>query len=175
MNLRQLVGKKVIRTKPYMDKNLIHVESLLVSNDRVVELPDYSFCDCHTTMIEVLEVVQDTPIVKIRGRKGNVNQEFDDGYIRSISGEYDDDNWKDITEVYPCMNKFESEIKKEKENKFIKRMLTTLDYLYARPHDFPDAVLGSIIHNMLDKSSMYFGKDLKEDINKKNATQDVEG
>ncbi len=165
MNLRDLVGKKVIRTAPYMDENIIHSESLLVSNDRVVEIPDYSFCDCHTTMIEVLEVVQDTPIVRIRNRKGNVNQEFEIGYIRAISGEYDDSCWKDVSEVYNHMQQHESKIKDE----ILRRVLMP----YIPPFQFDgyreygsSCGMGILHHNMLSNSNFRYKQNTKEDSEK---------
>lgn len=105
MNLRKLVGKKVIRTKPFMDKRIIVNNFHSFAKEKVVEIPDYKFCDCDDVIIEVVEVVQDTPIIEV----------FKDGrsYFKSISGKYDDDNWKDVTEVYKrideiCMESFKN-------------------------------------------------------------------
>lgn len=110
MNLRELVGKNVIRTRPFIDKNL--VININKSNE-VIENFDYSFCDCYDVKIKVIDVVQDTPIVKITSR-GNLS------YIRPISGKYDDCNWKDVTEVYKRIDEINA---KELEN-FIQKLVS---------------------------------------------------
>lgn len=101
MNLRKLVGKKVIRTKPFMDKRIIINNSHSFAKEEVVEIPDYKFCDCDDGIIEVVEVVQDTIIAKVSK----------DGcsYFYFISGKYDDDNWKDVTEVYKRIDEIRME------------------------------------------------------------------
>lgn len=124
MNLRQLVGKKVIRTKPVVDKEVVTEGGLLMpSVDKVVEIPDFSFCDCHDTMIEVLDIIQDTPIVKVRVRKGGAAQEFSTGYVRAITGQFDDNNWKDVTEVIDFVDKQNTAIKNDFQQEFMNRML----------------------------------------------------
>lgn len=114
MNLRNLIGKKVIRTKPIMEKEIVTSRIPFIGEEsKVVEVPDYTFCDCHETIIEVLDVVQDTPIVKVRVRQGGAGQKFDDGYVRAICAEYDDDNWKDITSVVNRVDAENAVIKKQ--------------------------------------------------------------
>lgn len=105
MNLRRLVGKKVIRTSPFMDKDIIKVsQNNIVYSDEVVMLPDYSFCECDEVEIKVLKVVNDVPIVRIKTEKQM--------YVRPISGEYDDDNWKDVSDVYDEVKKLYAEQEK---------------------------------------------------------------
>ena len=118
MNLRSLVGKKVIRMKPVVDKDVVTEKGILTTQDKVVEIPDYTFCDCHTTLIEVLDVIQDTPIVKVRVRKGGAGQPFTDGYVRAITGQYDDNNWKDVSEVVDFVDKQNAAILNERMSDF---------------------------------------------------------
>ena len=101
MNLRKLVGKKVIRTSPFMDKDIVEVpkknKNIVFYHDEIVSLPDYSFCECDDVEIKVLKVVNDVPIVRIKTERQM--------YVRPISGQYDDDNWKDVSDVYDEVKK----------------------------------------------------------------------
>ncbi len=131
MYLKNLVGKKVIRTKPYMDKNIINDNSsFYLRGEKVVEIPDYSFCECNDVVIEVIEVVQDVPIVRIKTDKKE--------YVRAISGEYNDENWKDVTEVYKRLD----EIKKEDEQIKIEELRKRV--YGSEPHLFDGVVFPSI-------------------------------
>lgn len=118
MYLKNLVGKKVIRMKPVVDKDVVTEKGILTTQDKVVEIPDYTFCDCHTTLIEVLDVIQDIPIVKVRVRKGGAGQPFTDGYVRAITGQYDDNNWKDVSEVVDFVDKQNAAILNERMSDF---------------------------------------------------------
>lgn len=119
MNLRSLIGKKVIRTKPIEEKKVIKNYAAL--SDEVVKIPNYNFCDMDETTIEVIEVVQDVPILKITSKSGGV-------YFKSITGRYDDDNWKDVTEVYKRINEI-------RMNDFKERVIKCGDFFYSeKPH-----------------------------------------
>lgn len=127
MNLRSLVGKKVIRTKPIMGKEIVTNRVPLFGEDtKVVEMPDYSFCDCHDTVIEVMDVIQDTPIVRVRVRQGGAAQSFSNGYVRAICAEYDDDNWKDVTAVVERVDAENAAIEKQITDEYKYRMTRIL-------------------------------------------------
>lgn len=84
MKLKELVGKKVIRTAPY---NL--------GNGNI----DRSFMSMRDgDIVECLEVVNDIPIVKI-----TYCFPYKKEYIRGLS-DYNDDNWADATEVWNRIN-----------------------------------------------------------------------
>lgn len=129
MYLKNLIGKKVIRTKPFMDKNIINDNFTFSSAERVVEIPDYSFCECNDVMIEVIEVVQDVPIVRIKTDKKE--------YVRAISGEYNDANWQDVTEVYKRLDEIKKEDERIKTEELRRR-------IYGEPHLFDGAAFPPI-------------------------------
>lgn len=84
MKLKELVGKKVIRTAPYE-----------LGNGMV----DRSFMSMKDSVIECLDVVNNIPIVKITYGKWLDYKED----VRGLN-EYDDDNWIDATEAWVRIN-----------------------------------------------------------------------
>lgn len=102
MNLRELVGKKVVRTKPVL---LNSVGFGMFGVGASSPSYDYSFCDLKDC-VTVVNVVNDVPMIE----KDNI---IDDGKtITGIPLKYDDDNWKDVTEAYEYMqnaNKIKNE------------------------------------------------------------------
>ena len=91
-----------------------------------MEIPDYSFCECNDVVIEVIEVVQDVPIVRIKTDKKE--------YVRAISGEYNDENWKDVTEVYKRLDEIKKEDERIKTEELRRR-------IYGEPHLFDGVAL----------------------------------
>ena len=80
MRLKELVGKKVIKTAPYE-----------LGNGSV----DRSFMSMRDgTIVECLDSVNDIPIVKI-----TYHFPEERTYVRGLS-EYNDDNWADATEAW---------------------------------------------------------------------------
>lgn len=98
MNLRELVGKQVMRTKPVILNN---------------GYKDYSFTDL-SSRITVLNVVNDVPIIEIEW-ESPINKTS----VESISLRLDDDNWKDVSDAYEYVQKANEAI--EKINKRKKR------------------------------------------------------
>lgn len=91
MNLRELVGKQVMRTKP-----------VLLNNG----YKDYSFTDLDNR-ITVLSVVNDVPIIEIKWRSP-----IDKTTVESIGLRLDDDNWKDVSDAHEYVQKANEAIEK---------------------------------------------------------------
>lgn len=91
MNLRELVGKQVVRTKPVILNN---------------GCKDYSFTDLDSR-VTVLNVVNDVPIIEIKW--GSL---IDKTTVESISLRLDDDNWKDVSDAHEYVQKANEAIEK---------------------------------------------------------------
>lgn len=58
----------------------------------------------------------------MRVRKGGAAQEFSTGYVRAITGQFDDNNWKDVTEVIDFVDKQNTAIKNDFQQELLSRM-----------------------------------------------------
>ena len=123
MNLRELIGRNAIRTVP-----------IILDNGSAI---DYSYC---RSMITVIDVIDDIPIV----RDGN--------FIKEINIPYDDDNWKDVTKAYEYINNANNSLKVNADNKNntikIKDIINKLE--------------GSIEYVILETMSGYISKHITE-------------
>lgn len=103
-NLRELVGKRVIRTKPTYYKQVIR--GGFSFSERVEEMPDHSYCKLES-YVTVLAVENDVVIIESR--------DYITGkpVIESMDIRYDDNYWKSVDEALDLIEK----LKKEKEEK----------------------------------------------------------
>ena len=93
MNLRKLVGKKVVRSKPVICNNV----------------EDYSYTDINYYNITVVDIVNNIPIIRLEDNTLGLE-------VRGISAIYDDDNWIDVTEAHDFINKANNILKKENKD-----------------------------------------------------------
>lgn len=103
MNLRELVGHKVIRTQPVVSGDVGYSPFLGI---RSSERKDYDFCNL-SDCIKVVGVVDDVVMVESVFNLGSPK-------VRGLDCRFDDDNWKAVDEAwnYVYGNKKKEEAKK---------------------------------------------------------------
>lgn len=89
MNLRELVGHKVIRTQPVVSGDVGYSPFLGIrSNER----KDYDFCNL-SDCIKVVGIVNDVVMIESVFNLGNPK-------VRGLDCRFDDDNWKAVDEAW---------------------------------------------------------------------------
>ena len=89
MNLRKLVGHKVIRTQPVVSGGVGYSPFLGI---RSSERKDYDFCNL-SDCIKVVGVVDDVVMIESVFNLGNPK-------VRGLDCRFDDDNWKAVDEAW---------------------------------------------------------------------------
>ena len=99
-NLRDLVGEYVARTAPVQRQ----VRDWGLMGSTRTEM-DYGYTSVNMCSPKVVKIVDNVPILqKIDIITGNLDRPF------TITGEYDDDNWRSVTEVVTCLERMSKEL-----------------------------------------------------------------
>lgn len=111
MNLRKLVGHKVIRTQPVVSGDVGYSPFLGIrSNER----KDYDFCNL-SDCVEVVGIVDDVVMIESVFNLGSPK-------VRGLDCRFDDDNWKAVDEAWEYVYG-----NKEKEAELEKPMIYQFD------------------------------------------------
>ena len=99
MNLRELIGHKVIRTQPVASVDVGYSPFLWIGSS---ERKDYDFCNL-SDCVKVLGIVNDVVMIESVFNLENPK-------VRGLDCRFDDDNWKAVDEAWDYVYKY-----KEKE------------------------------------------------------------
>lgn len=128
MNLRELVGHKVIRTQPVVSGDVGYSPFLGIrSNER----KDYDFCNL-SDCIKVVGIVNDVVMIESVFNLGNSK-------VRGLDCRFDDDNWKAVDEAWEYVygnKEKEAELKKLEIYQFDRITRESFSAADLAEHDF---------------------------------------